>query len=216
MSAADIRLTCQPNKVGNTLVFPYRVANHGPADVYLMDAMPSVDPATGGAHADDQAVVVVLGPAEDAIVGKFIAPLPTDRRIAVRTLPLARRLPAGQAFEGHVSIAMPLAETSPYFADLPLRKYEVIELKGVLFTIGYWVAGADGLAALPAAYAPDHFTVVTRDTAGSAMQASQRFPTQKLQLFKRGDGFPRTIGGAWQQAAPEGEPLTTGIRRLSA
>ena len=149
VAAAGIRLSCQPNKAGSTLVFPYKVENHGPADVYVMHALPSVEPGTRQARANDQAVVVLLGAAEDALLGKFIAPLPTDRRIAMPVVPLARRLPAGASFESRLAVPVPLAETSPYFADLPLRRYEVLEVKGVVFTIGYWVAGADGMAALP-------------------------------------------------------------------
>ena len=63
-----------------------------------------------------------------------------------------------------------------------------------MLTIGYWVAGADGLVATPAEYAPDLFTVVTRNTLKSALRVTQRFPTTSLQLFKRTDQFPRSFG----------------------
>lgn len=213
---AAIRLTCQPNKAGNALVFPYKVENLGPADAYVMDAVPSVDPATRKARANDQAVVVLLGPGDDALLGKFVAPLPTDRRIAMPVVPLARYLPAGQAFESRLTVPLPLAETSPYFADLPLRRYEIVEIKGVVFTIGYWVAGANGLAALPVEYSPHLFTVVTRNTVASATQVSQRFPVNRLQLFRRTDQFPRATGGSWASEASEGELLASGIRAPAA
>ena len=159
MSAAaagvDLRLSCQPSKVGGALLFPYSVENRGSADVYAMHALPSSDPATGEARANDQAVVVILGAEGDVILGKFAAPLPTDRRIAIPLLPLARHLPAGARLEGRIEIPMPLAETSPYFPDLSLRKYQVVDIRGVVLTIGYWLAGVDGLIASPADYAPE-------------------------------------------------------------
>ena len=199
MSAAtatlvDLRLTCQPGKEGKVLVFPYKVQNQGNVDAYVMDAIASVDGSSRAAKANAQSVVVLAGPGDDATIGKFIAPLPTDRRIAMPVIPLARRLAPGATLEGRIQIALPLAETSPYFGDLPLRQYEVVEIKGVVFTIGYWIAGTDGLAALPVEYAPDLFTVVTRNTARSAARVSQRFPTTSLQLFKRTDPFPRAPG----------------------
>jgi hypothetical protein len=190
---AALRLTCRPGKAGNLLVFPYTLENSGPGEVYAMEALPSLDAAGAQARADDQAAVVILGGEGDAIVGKFAAPLPTDRRIGVPVLPLARRLPAGASLEGRLHIPAPLAETSPYFADLPLRQYEVVDIRGVVFTIGYWAAGSDGLVAAPVDYAPDLFVVSTRNTLRSARRVTQRFPTTGLQLFKRTDPFPRAL-----------------------
>jgi hypothetical protein len=191
--AADLRLSCQPGKSGNALIFPYTLHNQGSVEVYVMDAIPSVDPETRAARADDQAAVVMLATGDDAVIGKFVAPLPTDRRMAVPTIPLAARLSPGATLERRLEIALPLAESSPYFADLPLRQYEVVDIKGVILTIGYWATGVDGLAAVPAEYAPDRFIVVTRNTARSSAVVTQRFPAKGLQLFKRKDAFPRQV-----------------------
>jgi hypothetical protein len=186
-----LHLTCHPGKTGNVLTFPYTLENLGPADVYAMDALPGVDRASRQPRANETAAVVILGAEGDVILGKFAAPLPTDRRIAAPVLPLARHLPAGARLEGRIEIPLPLAETSPYFADLTLRQYEVVDIKGVVFTIGYWPAEVDGLATAPVDYAPGLVVVVTRDTLQSAMRITQRFPTTGLQLFKRTDAFPR-------------------------
>lgn len=193
-AAAALRLTCRPGKTGEVLTFPYTLRNDGPSDVYAMDALPAVDRASRKARIAANAAVVILGAEDDAILGKFAAPLPTDRRIVMPILPLARHLPAGASLEGRLEIPLPLAETSPYFADLTLRQYEIVALRGVVFTIGYWLAGSDGLVAAPADYAPELCVVVTRDTLRSARRVAQRFPTTGLQLFKRTDAFPRALG----------------------
>jgi len=193
-AAAALRLTCRPGRTGNTLVFPYTLENRGSTEIYVMDALPSLDPASDTATANDQAAVVILGAEDDAIVGKFAAPLPTDRRVAFAILPLARRLAPQASLDGRLEIALPLAETSPYFADLTLRQYEMVDIKGVAFTIGFWLAGADGLSAAPADYAPDLLAVVGRNALRGARRVSQRFPTSGLQLFRRTDAFPRSLG----------------------
>jgi hypothetical protein len=194
LAAAEVRLACRPGKTGNTLTFPYTLENHGPVDIYAMDALPTVDQGGGEPRADGRAaVVVILGADGDAILGKFAAPLPGDRRIAVPVLPLARLLPAGASLEGQLDIPLPLAETSPYFAELRLRQYEVVDIKGVVFTIGYWLSGVDGLVATPADYVPELFVVTTRNPLRSALRVSRRFPTTGLQLFKRSDQFPRSL-----------------------
>ncbi len=191
--AANLRLVCRPSKAGNVLRFPYTLDNVGPTDVYAMHAMPASDPASGDARADETAATVIAGPDGDAIVGKFVAPLPLDRRIAVPVMPLARRLPPGGSLEGSIEIPLPLAETSPYFADLPLRRYEIVDIRAMVVTIGYWVAEHDNLVAAPAGYAPDLFVVVTRNTLKSALRVTQRFPTTGLQLFRRTDQYPRPL-----------------------
>ena len=192
-NSATLRLECRPSKAGNLLVFPYTLENQGPTDVYAMHALASVDANSHDAKGNETAAVVIAAENGDAIIGKFVAPLPTDRRVAVQVFPLARRLPAGAKLEGRIEIPLPLAETSPYFPDLTLRGYEMTELKGVALTIGYWIAGNDGLAAYPAEYVPDLFIVETRNTARSAQRVSQRFPTTGLQLFRRTDAFPRSL-----------------------
>jgi hypothetical protein len=212
LGVVQIRLNCRPYQEGKVLVFPYEVRNQGDTDAFIMDAVVSVDHRSRAAKPNAQSAVVLHGPSTDATVGKFIAPLPADRRMAMPVIPLARRLPPSEAFEGRLEIPTPLAETSPYFADLPLRQYEVVDISGVVFTLGYWTAGIDGLAALPVEYAPELFNVVTRNTLASARLVSQRFPVHSLQLFRRTDQFPRCIPGepepAWPGAQPSAEQPT--------
>lgn len=192
-ASAALRLECQPSKTGNLLIFPYTLENQGAGEVYAMHALPGVDRESGEARVNDTAAAIIAAEDGDAIVGKFAAPLPVDRRIAVPVFPLARRLPAGASLEGRIEVPLPLAETSPYFPELTLRQYEIAEIKGVQLTIGYWVAGVDGLAAAPAEFAPDLFAVVTRNTMRSARRVSVRYPTTGLQLFRRTDAFPRAL-----------------------
>ncbi len=188
-SDAALRLACQPSRAGNALVFPYRLANDGPGDIYAMQAL-----ATGGAPASESAAVVIAGDDGDAILGKFTPPLPIDRRIAVPVVALARRLAAGASLEGRVEVPLPLAETSPYFPDLTLRQYEPVDIKAVVFTIAYWLADTADLVARPAPGEPDLLRILTADPARSARLATQRFPTTALQLFRRTDAFPRKPG----------------------
>src|SRR5215472_9782598 len=187
---ALLRLSCRPSLDGDTYGFPYEIENVGCADLFVMDANPGMDLKSRTASANEQAGVVILTDDDEAIVGKFLAPLPIDRRIAVPVIPLARRLAPSERLQRELRIPAPLAETSPYFPDLPLRRYEIRTVKAVVFAIGYWIAGADNLVAVSAEHAPGLFVVVTRNTLASALRASQRFPTSGLQFFKRTDAFP--------------------------
>jgi hypothetical protein len=105
--------------------------------------MASIAP-NGDALARDGGAAVILGRNGDVILGKFAAPLPVDRQVAVPAVSLAKRLAPGERLKGLIEIAMALAETRPYFGDLPLRQYEVADFDAVNFTIGYWADGVDG------------------------------------------------------------------------
>ena len=193
LPSALLRLTCRPNLTEGAYAFLYEIENEGPAEAFVMHATKSVDPVTHTGRPNDQAAVVILASDDAALVGKFIAPLPTDRRVAVPVIPLARRLAPGARLQAELKIVAPLAETSPYFPDLTLRRYEIMTVHAVAFTIGYWVTGVDQLVATPTEYAPDLFAVVTRNTLGSALGITQRFPTRGIQFFKRTDAFPRQL-----------------------
>ena len=110
-------------------------------------------------------------------------------QIAVPVIPLARRLRQGETLEGRIEIPEPLAETSPYFGDLPLRRYEVVAVRGVVLSVGYWSGGSDTLVAVPTDYAPDHVIVHTADPARSAHCVSVRLPARGLQLFRARTSF---------------------------
>jgi hypothetical protein len=187
----DVTLECQPTRVGTKLSFPYTITNHGTTDVYVMDALPSVDPTTRQAVAIRDSVVIYLMNDGRAHILKGIAPLPTDRAVTVRVIPLAAKLPGGETLSRQLEVPLPLAETSPYFPDLPLRQYELVDISGVLFSVEFLRSTVEGFAALPVDFAPDLYRVSARNTAGMTEPLSISFPTQRLNIMKRSDAFPR-------------------------
>ncbi len=191
----DLALRCHPGRAGACLTFAYAVENLAAVDLFVMDAIAIPGPEGEAAAADDQAVVIVLAPGGEALLGKFPAPLPPDRRIAVPVVPLARRLAPGASLDRQLAVPLPLAETSPYFADLTLRQYEPVDILAVVFTIGFWREKEAGIAAVPVEELPDFWRVGGRRPLQSAHTARQRFPVKGLQLFKRLDAFPRPARG---------------------
>lgn len=188
-----LHLTCQPNKVGSAFTFAYRAANHGAVPLYVMDAMPAVDPETHAVRANPQAAAVLLRADGIALLGKFIAPLPQDRLLMAPDLPLCTRLDPGQAIERELRIPLPFAEASPYFPDLALRDYELAEVSGIVFAIGFFAADTRGLFAAPSAYAPDYHVLSPTVAPVVAGLAWQLLPVKKLEILKRTDTFPREL-----------------------
>jgi hypothetical protein len=188
-----LHLLCQPNKVPDAFVFAYRAENQSAVPLYVMDAMPHVDPATHAVSANPQAAAVILGEDGVALVGKFIAPLPQDRILLAPDLPLCALLQPGEAIERELRIPLPFAEASPYFTDLPLRDYAVAEVSAIAFAIGFLAAGTPGLHGAPAAYAPGLHVISPTLVPVTAGLALRMLPVKKLEILKRTDAFPREL-----------------------
>jgi hypothetical protein len=193
LPGAHLRLLCKPGKAADSFVFAYRLENHGSVAVLAMNAMPSVDPETGEVSANTQAAAVLHRDGGTALLGKFIAPLPEDRRILAPDLPLCFRLEPGQAVDRELRLPLPFAEASPYFPDLRLREYAPAEVTSVVLAIGYWPADMRGLYSAPAAYAPDHLVVTPTVEPVAAELAWQRFPTSRIEILRRSDAFPPVL-----------------------
>ncbi|MBR0673416.1 hypothetical protein [Neoroseomonas soli] len=188
-----LHLLCQPNKVGCAFTFAYRCENRGAVPLYVMDAMPQVDHETHAVTANPQAVVVIRRADGVALLGKFIAPLPQDRVVMAPDLPLCTRLDPGQAIDRELQVPLPFAETSPYFPDLRLREYELAEVSGIVFAIGFFAADTQGLFAAPAAYAPEYHVLSPTRAPVVAGMAWQALPVKRLEILRRKDAFPREI-----------------------
>ena len=191
--SGTLQIACRPNKVADALTFAYRAENQGAVPLYVMDAMPSVDPKTRATRANPQAVVVMRRKDGIAVLGKFIAPLPQDRVLMAPDLPLCTRLEPGQAIERELRVPLPFAEASPYFPDLRLREYEMAEVAGIVFAIGYLAADTPGLYAAPAAFAPEYHVLSATAVPVMASLAWQTLPVKKLEILKRTDDFPREL-----------------------
>jgi len=187
----DVTLECQPTRVGNNLSFPYTITNSSDVDIYVMDAVPAVDPSTRQAVADRNSVVIYLMSDGRAHVLRGIAPLPTDRRVYMRVIPLAVKLAAGATLTRQIEVPLPLAETSPYFPDLPLRQYEPVDLPGVRFSVEYLRGTVEGFSATPVDFADDLLRVAARNTVGMTERVSCSYQTQRISIMKRTDAFPR-------------------------
>jgi len=155
-----------------------------------MDAIRARDQA-GTAIIDRHASVIWLGIDGFAHVLKGIAVLPPDRDVNTRVIPIAAPLPPGGTMERVLEVPLPLAETSPYYPDLPLREYELIDIQGVTLTVEFMRRAVEGFAAEPAPDAPDLFRVSGSNTVGQVERVSCAFPSRQLQILKRSDNFPR-------------------------
>jgi hypothetical protein len=191
--AAWVRLQCRPGKVGNELVFPYELANTGPAPLLVMDAWPRDGEGVGERIADPQLAQVTLRADGIAAVGKYVPALPEATRLAVHLLPLCQVLKPGETLQRELHVRLPLAEQSPYLPEALISRYEPFELRGLILAIGWWPLNQKGLVAAPWPWAAEHHVVSPLARLPVAGTAQQGFSVTKLEMLKRRDGFPRAF-----------------------
>jgi hypothetical protein len=184
-------LTCQPGRQGDALAFVYQVRNESADDIYVFDAVPAIDPVTRSPRVDENAVTVALAPDGFAHLLRGIAPLPTDRSVSVRVIPLAAKLPAGDSLERRLSVGLPMHETGPYHPDLPVRDYRQRDIGGIVLKVQYLPSSADGFHAMPVDFAPGLYRVAAKNTVGDSRTLECRLTSRGLSILTRTDAFPR-------------------------
>lgn len=194
-----ITLSCSPSKEGETVVFDYTVSNGSNRDAYVSDAAPKVQGKA--ALADPDGVSVWLGHDRYANVLKGVAPMPADRDLLGRVMPLMRRLAPGERLEQRLVLELPLAEHSPYFGLGSVRDYRLAEIEGVRLAIdvlpspgpGIAVQGAAPMpfAPRPVGYAEGYVDIGVRGTLPLLRRLVCGFRARGLHLMVRGDDYPR-------------------------
>lgn len=186
-----VTLSCQPAREGDVLVFPYTLTNNTGGDIYVLDALPEFDAATGEARVNLNTAVIARGEDGFAHILRGIAPLPRDRKVSMRIIPLATKLPQGGTLQRRFTVSEPLHETGPYHPDLPIDKYRLRDIRGVILTVHYLAASVEGFGAAPVDFAPDLFRVFAKNTVGQTSAVSQQLPARGLNILVRTDDFPR-------------------------
>jgi hypothetical protein len=190
--AGWLRIQCRPGKAEGHLVFPYQLTNGGPLPVLAMDAWPR---SAAGADpvADAQCVQVLLRPDGVVVLGKYVPALADAARPVVPPIPLCTLIKPGETIERELRVRLPFAEQNANIPEALLSRYEPAEVKGLIFAIGWWPANQPGIAAAPWRWAPDYQIVHPLARLPPAGAAQQRFPTNKLEILRRRDAFPRAI-----------------------
>lgn len=188
----DITLTCRPEIFPKKLRMHYTVQNRGRSDIYLLDVYPAVDQAEHKAFADYNSVYICR---RDDSVGYFlkgIPPLPANKMVAGRIIPLGTKLIPGAKVERFFDVAFPAKEQSPwYYAPLEPVDYEEADVRSWLLTLHFLPSTAEGFQADPAPYEPSLYIVRGKHTVGQAEQLQCEFDVSSTKLLKRKDMFSR-------------------------
>ena len=188
----DVVLACRQEFFPDKLRIHYTVTNHGSTDIYLLDVYPGGDLQSRKAAADYNAVYACLKDNNTAYLLKGIPPLPADRMVLVRIMPLGTKLAPGQSIERVFEVPLPLREQNHwYYASLSPEGYDSVKVKTLILAVQFLRSTVEGFNAEPAPHGPNLFKVRSKDTAGQAETMTCEIAVQDLQMLKRRDFFSR-------------------------
>ena len=191
-TAQDITMTCRPEFFPKKLRVHYTVHNRGKDDVYLLDLYPAVDQTEHKAFADYNSVYVCWRADATGYLLKGIPPLPANKKVAVRIIPLGTKLAPDAKVERTFDLMFPLKEQSPwYYSSLEPEDYEEIDIKSLRFTLQFLPSTAEGCEAEPASYEPRLYIVRGKHTVRQVEELDSEFDAQGIKLLKRKDMFSR-------------------------
>lgn len=186
-----VTLSCTPSREGDVLVFEYSLANGGNGPVYASDAGTRTDAQAGTAEADPGIVTIWRAQDGYAHVLKGVAPLPEERDVPGRIMPLMVRVAPGERIARRLVLALPLAEQSDYYPPGPVRDYRIEEIEGVRLSIDVLTAAPPGFAPEAVDYAEGFVDIGVRGTLPLLRRVSCSFRAKGLHLLVRTGDYPR-------------------------
>jgi len=186
----DVTLTCRSELVSDRLRLHYSVSSRAAADLYVLDASPVAAAQGRDAVADSSSFFVCYREPSAGLILKGIAPLPVDRDIKARIIPLGTKVSPGNTLARSVDLSLPLLEQSPYYPPLEPNAYEQVVVATVLLRVQFLRSTAEGFEAEASAW-PDLFIVRSKNTVGHAESLDCELSVGDLRLLRRKGAFSR-------------------------
>jgi hypothetical protein len=169
---SDVSLTAKATWSATELRVSYTIANGAEEPIYVLDGTRTRAPATGqpGVATDDYSLFP-SSPGE-ALMLVGIAPLPPNKLVAVRIMPVATKLDPGGTLSRDLRPApLPLTERTPYITEDELRQLEETRIRQLSFAVQYFRSSTPGLEIAPLPFDATHFVVKTPHTVEDASEA---------------------------------------------
>lgn len=188
----DIKLESKILPGEQEITIKYTVTNTSGKDIYILDAYPAVDQATRTGYADLKSFYLSFHEPGTAFVLKGIPPLPSDKSVSVRVMPVGTKLGQTEKVSRELVLPLPLRERSDwYYTPLPPEEYSLNSIETIVFAVQFLRSTVEGFDAQPAHYAEGFFVVKGKNTVKQAETLKVEFTIGKTQIFVRKDRFNR-------------------------
>ncbi|HMQ04776.1 MAG TPA: hypothetical protein PKD26_12730 [Pyrinomonadaceae bacterium] len=189
-ATVGIKLECSLNKTEEAIIAKYSIKNGTEADIYVLDAYPSVD-ENRQPQADLLQFYLSFREPNMALLLKGVPPPPAIPA-AKRIMPLGTKVVPGGSVQRELKIPLPLRERSDwYYPPQPPEEYSSSSIQRVTIMIQYLPANVPGFEAMPVHYAPEFFTLKAEDLLSKIETVKKEFEVEKTQILLRKDRFTR-------------------------
>jgi hypothetical protein len=182
MDIPDVSLSAQHVLSSSELRIRYTIANKSKGDIYVLDAR-RVRGANGQPAVAADLSSLVKNDAGDAEVLVGIAPLPDNKLVAVRIMPVATKLAPGASQTRELRpIPLPLTEQTPYVTTDEIANAQITTVRQVVLGVQFIRASTPALVATPLPFAPSFYDVKTPQTAEDAREVAVVLIPQAMPL----------------------------------
>ncbi|MDB4934041.1 MAG: hypothetical protein JWP87_1013, partial [Labilithrix sp.] len=192
-AAGDLALQCALRPIADGLEITYTAKNAGSDDAYLLDLSSTPRADRSDVDVEVRPIYLTWLGGTAAHLGQGVAPLPADRQVAVRVIPLANRLARGASITRTVRLLSPLAELGPYDPAAATPGGPTIDR--LVITLSAMRASAPGFNAEEMRGHAGVFRVSSKYTVGDLERArcEVALPATVLRIFRWEDGHVPTF-----------------------
>jgi hypothetical protein len=188
----DVILKCKITPSEDKITLTYSVENQSGKDIYLLDAHPRYDEESKKRVADYKSFYLSSHDSSGFLL-KGIPPLPEDKMVAMRIMPLGTKITSKQKIERTLELDLPLKEQNPwYYAPLEDEKdYEKTTITHLIVEVHFMRSTVEDFKAVPALFAPELFNVSSKFTLGTFEKLRSTIDLTETVLLRRTDVFTR-------------------------
>jgi len=190
-SSDILELTCKPTFFEDKITLNYLLFNRSDDDVFVLDVLPGYDVQNRKQVPNFDAHYLCWRAPQSAYLLKGIPPLPANKMVTIRTIPLATRLPANHTLERIFNISLPLKEGSSYYSPPEQEDCDIIEIDTIIFAIDFIRTTEENIQAFPAPHGLGFFNLKCKNIVAQAENVQTQIPTSPIKLWKRKDLFSR-------------------------
>jgi hypothetical protein len=164
-----VLLNAESRIENDALHIHYAIKNGSPTDIYVLNAFAASHPESKQAYVATDRYTLYFQQPDQAVILIGIPPLPEDRLVAIRVMPLAVKLAAGATLSWDMpAIPLPLIEKSAYAYAADTEILRTITINSLLLHVQFISALAEGFQAQPVAYDAKYFSVRSQQTVADA------------------------------------------------
>ena len=180
---SDVSLSAQLTESATELRVRYTIKNSSAEDIFVLDGMRARGAGEGETVVDTSSYSLFPSGTGDATILVGIPPLPANKLVAVRIMPVATKLAPGASLSRELKpVPMPLTQRSPYVTPEELRTPETMTVQSLVLGVQFLRASVPSLVVTALPFSATHVAVKTAQTVQDAQEVQAVLQQKQMTL----------------------------------